>query len=116
MELNMKKMKPLHLTLRKEKVREESFMTGKIKVKYQALFGNVRRRFFHTFNASNVRSTDTILDSVAVQRRGKIKPQLLILMKILNTKGQEMMILNKVQKIVERSSSSSTIYVETVSL
>ena len=36
--LNMKKVKPLQLMSRKEKVKEESFMTGKTKVEDQDLF------------------------------------------------------------------------------
>ena len=42
MALNMKKFKPLQLTPRNEKVREESLMTGKSKMEDQALFQNKR--------------------------------------------------------------------------
>ena len=60
MALNMKKFKPLYLMPGKEKVREESFMTGKIKVEDQALFHNQRRRIFHKLSASNVINLDTV--------------------------------------------------------
>ena len=66
MAVNMKKVKPLQLTPRKEKVREESFMARKTKVKDQARLENKsKRRVFHAFSASKVTNTDTMPDSEA---------------------------------------------------
>ena len=98
---NMKRIKPLHVTPRKEKIREENFMTENTKVEDQALLWNKRRRrIFHTFSPSNVISTDTMPDNVMIQRKGNIKPQLLMLIKTPLTRSKGTM-------IIHNSSSSS---------
>ena len=67
MALCTKKIKPLHLMSRREKVREECVMAKKTKVKDHVAFQNKRRRrIFHIFRASNVRRTVTMPDSVVV--------------------------------------------------
>ena len=84
-----------------------------IKVENWVQFHNRKRRtIFHIFSASNVRSTITMLDIVVVWRRENTKHQLFILMKILHVRSQGMMIIKEVWKIVEMSSSSSTLHVE----
>ena len=72
--LNMKKVKPLQIMPRKEKVREESFMTRKIKVEDQAPFQNKRRkRIFHTSGATDAINMDTMPVSVMIQIKGSMK-------------------------------------------
>ena len=94
MALNSEKIKPLHIMLRREKLREESIMARKTKVKYQVPFQNKRqRRICHISNPSNVRSTFTMPNLVVVQRRENTNPKLLMLIKILHIRSQGMMIM-----------------------
>ena len=61
MELNMKKTMPLPLMPRREKVRKESFMEEKAKLKYQVPIQNKRRiRIFLIFSDLDVRSMVTM--------------------------------------------------------
>ena len=101
---NMKKVNPLHLMSRKEKVKAESFMTRKKKVEDQVLFWIKRRRIFRTSSATYAIYTNTMIDIVMAQIKGSMKPQLQKSMKTLLTRSQGMMIV--------RSSSSSTPHVE----
>ena len=88
MALNMKKTMPLHLMPRREKVREESFMEEKEKLKYQVPIQNKRRiRIFLIFSDLDVRSMVTMPKSIADQKRENTKPQLLISMHILHTRN-----------------------------
>ena len=85
MALNMKKTMPLHLMPRREKVREESFMEEKEKLKYQVPIQNKRRiRIFLIFSDLDVRSMVTMPKSVVDQNRENTKPQLPISMHILH--------------------------------
>ena len=89
MALNLKKVKPLYLMPRKEKVREESFMTRKTKVEDLVLFQNKRRiRIFHTLSASNVINMDTVPVSVMVQIKGSMNPPLQMSMKTFLIRSQ----------------------------
>ena len=73
---------------RREKVRKESFMEEKEKLKYQVPIQNKRRiRIFLIFSDLDVRSMVTMPKSVADQKRENTKPQLLISMHILHTRN-----------------------------
>ena len=89
-------------------------MTRKTKVEDQVLFQIKRRkeRIFHTSCVTNVVTMDIVPVNVIIQTKESMKPPLLILMKTLHIRSQEMMILKKVQKIVERSSSPSILHVD----
>ena len=79
---------------KKGKGKEGRTKAEKIKVKDQVQFQNKRRRrSFHKFNTSDIRSTTIMLDNVTEQRRESTMPQLLMLMKILLRKDQGMLII-----------------------
>ena len=70
---------------RREKVREESFMEEKKKVKYQVPIQNkIRIRIFLIFSDLYVRSMGIIPKTIADQKRENNKPQLLISMHIIH--------------------------------
>ena len=68
MALDMKKVKPLRLMSRKERVRERSFMARKTRVEDQVLLQIKRRtRIFHIFVAMDAINMDTMPKNVVIQ-------------------------------------------------
>ena len=77
MALDMKKVKPLRLMSRKERVRETSFMARKTRVEDQVpLQTRRRRRFFHASVATHPINLDTMPEIAKIQRRESMKPRL----------------------------------------
>ena len=90
MALNMKKVKPLRLMSRKERVRERSFMARKTRVEDQVpLQTKRRRRIFHAPVATHAINLDTMPEIAEIQRRGGMTPQLQMLKKTPSEEAKE---------------------------
>ena len=89
---SMKKVKPLRLMSRKERVREGSSMARKERVENQVLLQIKRRRIFHMSVATDAINLDT-MPNIVIQRRGSMKPQLRMLKMTPLRRSQRMRIV-----------------------